>query len=320
MSLSERFGNDPVANQALWRRDERNPIIATAPWCAEFVAPCSVLENERGLTVFVEGGVSERESIGSYTCGDPCVAGAAWVADDNPILTPAASGFDRGSVFDPAVIAFGGELRLYYSATAGGAHEFAELSTGASAAPAESEYIGVAHHTGSGFRQAATPVLEGRCPAVIEWDGILHLFYVKVARGGYRIHLATSADGASFADVQPQPVVDVGPAGRWDSYTVTTPKVFRDDDHFTMLYAGDASSIDDPTGVGIAVSEDLVHWEKHAGNPVFCPGKPGEFDSVSVASTVPVRCAAGWQILYAGSDQTIADGLHSQVGRAWLGA
>jgi predicted GH43/DUF377 family glycosyl hydrolase len=319
MTLSDMFGDDPRVNQARWRRDPGNPVIVTAgPWSTEFVAPSSLIASEGEVTLFVEGGVSERENIGAYTCRAPCDPDARWVADTgNPILTPATSGFDRGSVFDPAVVSFGARELLYYSATAGGAHEFAELTTGASDVPTEPEYIGVSERLPGRLVRRSQPVLEGRCPAVIEWQGLLHLFFVKVVRGGYRIHLATSRDGLEFAETG-SAALDVGDEGEWDSFTVTTPKVFRDGDHFTMLYAGDAERIDDPTGVGIAVSDDLVRWEKHPGNPVLSTGEIGQFDSVSVASAVPLRCSDGWQILYAGSDRSVADGLHSQIGRAWL--
>lgn len=320
MGFSDLFGESAVSNQSLWRRDAGNPIVVPATeWSAEFVAPSSVLQRDGSLTVFVEGGDREREYVGAYTCDDPCRLGTEWRPDPgNPILRPAVGGFDRGSVFDPAAILFRGALRLYYSATPGGPHEFAEGAPAESDIPAEPECIGVAYHDGQGFARDAKPVLEGRCPAIIEWQEVLHLFYVKVVRGGYRIYLATSQDGEHFDEVPDGPVVDVGPAGAWDSYTVTTPKVFQDDDHFTMLYAGDDRSIDDPTGIGIAVSADLLHWSKHPGNPVFTTGDPGQFDSASVASAIPVRCHDAWQILYGGSDRTVVEGLHSQVGRAWL--
>lgn len=320
MAFSERFGDVPSENQALWQRDEANPIIRPgAGWSPEFIAPSSVLESDGRFTLFAEGGGSEREAIGAFACEDPRSAGSRWTPDpSNPILEPAATGFDRGSVFDPAVISFRGELWLYYSATGGGPHEFAERAPAGSEAPTEPEYVGAARSVGGEFERLPDPVLEGRCPAVIEWQDLLYMFYVKVARGGYRIHLAVSRDGLRFDSVQAEAVLDVGGAGAWDAYTVTTPKVVRDGDHFTMLYAGDSRRIDDPTGIGIAVSDDLVRWSKHPGNPVFATGPAGDFDSASVASAIPTAGPDGWMIFYGGSDLSIEEGLHSQIGRAWL--
>jgi predicted GH43/DUF377 family glycosyl hydrolase len=234
------------------------------------------------------------------------------------VLEPSEDGFDRGSVFDPYAIRVGPDLRIYYSATSGGAHEFAEHTSGAGHEAPVREFIGMARWTGSAFERHPTSVLEGRCPCVLEREGTLYLFYVKVVRGGYRIFAASSADGSNFEPVSDAPVLDIGTAGAWDSFTVTTPKVFEDDDRFVMLYAGDDQQIDDPTGIGIAVSDDLLHWERHPGNPVFVPGPSGGFDSVSVASTVPFLLKGRWHIVYAGGDQLVADGLRSQVGIATL--
>jgi predicted GH43/DUF377 family glycosyl hydrolase len=320
MVFSTVFSDDPIENQRSWERHRLNPIIpAGEPWNREFVAPCSLIEDKEGLVLYAEGGVKERESIGAYTSNRSRFPAGDWTPrPDNPILVPAAIGFDRGSVFDPAVTAFAGAVRLYYSATATGAHDFALAEVGSTKA-GESEFIGMAIASPSGvFERSATPVLAGRCPWVIQSQGILYLFYVKVVRGGYRIFLARSADGVEFVPVHERPVLTTGDPGAWDSFTVTTPKVFHEGEHFAMLYAGDAQRIDDPTGIGIAVSDDLVTWRKHPGNPVFAPGVPKEFDSVSVASAVPYEIDREWYILYAGSDRYIDQGLHSQIGLARL--
>ncbi len=321
MAFLSFFGRDPRENQSRWLRHPGNPVIGCGEgWNAEFVGPCSLAAGDDGIVLYVEGGTHERESIGLYRSTYEKVGPGQWVpARENPVLGPSDEGFDMGSVFDPAVIRFGGATRLYYSATRGGAHEFAESAADSADTGTDDERIGVAIANLSGtFDRSATPVLNGRCPAVIEWQGTLYLFYVKVVRGGYRIFLARSHDGSSFLSAAEGPVLDVGMPGSWDSFTVTTPKVFREGNEFVMLYAGDSRLIDDPKGIGIAVSDDLVHWQRHPGNPVFVTGASGEFDSVSVASALPYEAGGEWYLLYAGSDQSIKDGLHSQIGMARL--
>lgn len=318
--FADQFGPDAASNQQAWERSPRNPVIPNgATWCADFVAPSSVLISDEIVTLYVEGGVGDRECIGRYTAPIEELFTAQWRPDpDNPMLEP-GTGFDRGSVFDPAVVRFRDRTHLFYSATAGGAHAFAERSDGASHDIPDDETIGHAVETADGFRRDAQPVIAGRCPYVIEHADELYLFYVKVVAGGYRIYGARSADGTRFTPIADgRPVLDVGSAGEWDSFTVTTPKVFADGPQFVMLYAGDDSRLDDPTGVGIAVSSDLVTWRKHPGNPVLRPGEPGQFDSLSVASAVPLLADSRWHILYAGTARPVAEGLQSQVGVARL--
>ena len=321
MSFAEHFGTEPEENQSQWQRCPENPIVPFgADWSHEFIAPSTVLVDGDDITLYVEGGADDRECIGRYRSTTNHAFSPAWTPDPhNPILEPSAHGFDRGSVFDPAVIRYRGRTHLYYSATAGGAHAFAESASGS---PGDSrpddECIGLAIENRGMFDRQAAPVLVGRCPNLIEVQGVLTLFYVDVEAGGYRIYAARSEDGIQFEPLIREPVLSVGSPGEWDSFTVTTPKVFVDGDRFAMLYAGDNSRLDDPTGIGLAVSDDLIRWRKHPGNPILVPGVPGTFDSLSVASAVPFRINDTWHIAYAGGAQPVAEGLQSQIGIARL--
>jgi predicted GH43/DUF377 family glycosyl hydrolase len=320
-SFLDHFGSDPKTNQAAWERCPDNPVVPYgASWCREFVAPSSLMLDGDVVILYAEGGAGDRECIGRYSAAVGDLFAKQWQPDPaNPLLEPGVSGFDRGSVFDPAAIRLRGETHLFYSATAGGAHSFAERVDAAADDTPDDETIGHAVMTDRGFRRDPKPVIVGRCPNVIEVDGAVFLFYVKVVAGGYRIYGARSEDGATFTPLaNGGPVVDVGSSGEWDSFTVTTPKVFIDDGHFVMLYAGDDHRIDDPTGIGVAVSTDLVHWRRHPGNPVFVPGEIGRFDCLSVASAVPAEVDGRWHIFYAGTAQPVAEGLRSQIGVARL--
>lgn len=320
MSFIEHFGSEPKENQSKWQRCPENPVVPFgAHWSSEFIAPSTVLVDGDDITLYAEGGANDRESVGSYHSTASQAFSSAWTADSrNPILEPSAHGFDRGSVFDPAVIRYRGRTHLYYSATAGGAHAFAESAGGAGDDRPDDETIGLAIENSGMFDRQPTPVLAGRCPNVIEVDGAMVLFYVDVVAGGYRIYAARSADGIGFEPLLSEPVLDVGGTGEWDSFTVTTPKVFVDGGQFAMLYAGDNLRIDDPTGIGLAVSDDLIRWHKHPGNPILIPGAPGTFDSLSVASAVPFRIDDIWHVAYAGGARPVAEGLQSQIGIARL--
>jgi predicted GH43/DUF377 family glycosyl hydrolase len=323
-SFVDHLTEDPERNQRLWRRRPEPVIGKVQPWCGEFLAPSTVLVEGDLLVMYVEGSGHGKEQIGVFTCPVAGVERQAWVPHpDNPILGAGGRGaFDRGSVFDPSVVGFGGRYLLYYSATTGDAHRFAaELLRGDPETVLPSgETIGLAAGDGP-FRFSKVgenPVMDGRCPHPFVWRGRVFLYFLRVAEGGYRIHLAVSDDGVHFAEAQEQPVLLPGDAGEWDSRSVTTPCVFSEGGAFYMLYAGDAESLDDPTGIGVAVSTDLVRWEKLAGNPIFVTGEPGRFDSASVAGPRLKRFDDTYFLWYAGSDRKIRDGLNSQIGVALM--
>ena len=322
--LSDLLENDPVANQRRWRRSSR-PVIRPGGtgWADDFIAACSLVEHEQGLRLYAEGSAGGREQIGLFTAESTDPARDVWTpCGDNPILR-VGDGFDRGGVFDPAVVRWGDRWLMYYSATEGDAHAFAEAmehSVAAEDAPAD-ESIGLAvSRDGLSFtKHPEAPVLSSRCPFAVVDDQSVYLFHVRVTNGGYRIHVARSEDGVKFREEE-HPALDVGRPGSWDAHTVTTPKVFRDGDLWCMAYAGDDQRLDDPSAIGLAFSDDLLNWERFAGNPVFTLGESGSFDSRSLQSPIIRRFGDRYYMWYAGSDRLIKDGLHSQVGLAWLEA
>ena len=62
---------------------------------------------------------------------------------------------------------------------------------------------------------------------------------------------------------------------------------------------------------GFATSHDLVHWERHPGNPVLPNGAPGEFDDLFASDPCVLRHEGQWLMFYFGlcSDGHARDGL-----------
>jgi beta-xylosidase len=88
---------------------------------------------------------------------------------------------------------------------------------------------------------------------------------------------------------------------------------------YQMLYSGDNERVDEPRGIGIALSRDLVNWEKFPGNPVFLPGKPGSWDSEAIWCPWIVRRNHEYWMYYCGSRTTYSEGLTPQTGVAIIG-
>jgi predicted GH43/DUF377 family glycosyl hydrolase len=64
---------------------------------------------------------------------------------------------------------------------------------------------------------------------------------------------------------------------------------------------------------GVALSDDLIHWERHAGNPVLQVGPPGSFDDLFASDPCVLRCGDTWLMFYYGN---CSDG-HAREGVAW---
>lgn len=103
VSFVSHFSADAERNRDAWVRSPHNPVIRYGDaWCREFIAPSSVLADGDTVTLYCEGGAGDRECIGRYSSSLGQVSGAGWSPDPhNPLLEPAAAGFDQGSVFDP---------------------------------------------------------------------------------------------------------------------------------------------------------------------------------------------------------------------------
>jgi beta-fructofuranosidase len=104
-----------------------------------------------------------------------------------------------------------------------------------------------------------------------------HAFYLQAPRSLGRAvlrHHNASIGHAVSTDLREWTVLPdalrPGPRGSWDDLATWTGSVTRHDGRWKMLYTG----INRSEGgliqrIGLAVSDDLIHWSKHPGNPVL---------------------------------------------------
>jgi predicted GH43/DUF377 family glycosyl hydrolase len=140
---------------------------------------------------------------------------------------------------------------------------------------------------------------------------------------------ASALDGPWTAD--PEPVLEPGPEGAWDAYTVLAPSVVETDDGYTLFYTGGASSSSSTWQIGMATSPDGVHWTKYndpsttdgplaESDPVFSPAaSPDAWDHAFVHQPRVQITPDGWVMLYrSGAGQLGKLGLAlSQDGVHW---
>ena len=123
-----------------------------------------------------------------------------------------------------------------------------------------------------------------RIPGKWIWDfwlvwenGRHHVFYLQAPRSPGRPalrHHQASVGHAASADLRSWHVLadalQPGPPGRWDDLAIWTGSVINHGDRWYMLYTGiNKAESGLVQRIGLAVSDDLLHWEKHPANPVL---------------------------------------------------
>jgi beta-1,2-mannobiose phosphorylase / 1,2-beta-oligomannan phosphorylase len=87
----------------------------------------------------------------------------------------------------------------------------------------------------------------------------------------YSVGFAVSNDGINWS-MYPSPVLSPSP-GTWDSFTIQSPFVLRENGQYKMWYSSYNNAFPSLPGYfGYATSPDGIHWTKYTGNPIFGPG------------------------------------------------
>lgn len=100
-------------------------------------------------------------------------------------------------------------------------------------------------------------------------DGVWRLFYERRDLG---IWLAASKDMKVWTNVQDEPVIPLGPAD-YDKEQVALNQIVKHNGRYYAYYHGAGAPQPETRKrlwcTCVAVSSDLVHWEKYAKNPLF---------------------------------------------------
>lgn len=172
--------------------------------------------------------------------------------------------------------------------------------------------------TPSNFVADPTPVLEigdasVDAPAVIH-DGASWQMIARIRHVDGRTELGSwsSADGRTWAPVgrsmlpavtarDPRAVADA-----FDTHEIAAPALVRVHSTWQLYYAGRSGS---RWGIGVLVSDDLVHWRAEGGGaPAFAPDASG-FDGFGVVDPSLRADGTTLELFYAGTD-----GSRSQLG------
>jgi predicted GH43/DUF377 family glycosyl hydrolase len=116
-------------------------------------------------------------------------------------------------------------------------------------------------------------------------DDIYYLYYAGEPAPGehWQIGLATSHDMLHWEKYAGNPILPRGRGGSWDCFFTMYGKVIEKDGLYYMVYMGADGTINSYNmQLGLAISDDLYHWEKYQANPILRKGERGEWDSRGV--------------------------------------
>ena len=251
------------------------PYIPKTPgtFYSRLVANPAIAEY-KGNTYFIFRGQGDsgHDQIGMWRTPIDLTDGMNWKYKQSlPILpiSAEADAIDNQHILDPAAIVKGDSLLVYYTAKS---------------SREEPNYtICLAVSTdGITFKKYdANPIIDGGiAPEVIFHNGLFYLFYQRQNKKGFwEVFLANSTNGIDFNTSKERLIF--GPSqqpGTFDFFSITTVRIFKEDNHFYMTYGGCTKFIDYPESIGLARSSDLIHWEKYAHNPIFKRGNNGSWD------------------------------------------
>jgi predicted GH43/DUF377 family glycosyl hydrolase len=113
-------------------------------------------------------------------------------------------------------------------------------------------------------------------------DGYVMYYSGADKTGVQKIGMATSSDGIHWTKyndpatteapyLESDPVLQPGEAGSWDMAWVHQPRVFETEQGWSMIYRGTKDANGGVMALGLATSEDGIHWNKSSLNPAFLP-------------------------------------------------
>jgi hypothetical protein len=117
-------------------------------------------------------------------------------------------------------------------------------------------------------------------------------WYVAGRRDRPRIGLARDWHKA------PRPVLETGPYLSWDEYGVADPYVIHAGSAYYMYFLGEDRAW--RQRIGVARSEDGVHWVKLRSNPILEVGEPGSFDENGLGEPAVWQAHGFYWMLYTG--------------------
>jgi predicted GH43/DUF377 family glycosyl hydrolase len=153
-------------------------------------------------------------------------------------------------------------------------------------------------------------------PYVIRAGKYLYMYYLGQDRAQrQRLGVARSEDGVRWESYKTNPFFELGGPGDFDEIGLGEPAVFTTLGSYWMLYTG--RDREEHRAIGLARSQDGVHWTRVSTKPVFTGNQ--WWDSKVVCDPSVMVSPGGVRVWFGGGDRPEpAENLHGQIGYADL--
>jgi predicted GH43/DUF377 family glycosyl hydrolase len=212
-----------------------------------------------------------------------------------PILSPRGDGFESAGVFNPAVVKKDGRFVMLYRA---------QDRNGTSRLGFATSVDGV------NFTRRSSPVMEPEAdyekgggvedPRLVKVGDTYYLTYTGYNKKDAQLCLATSKDLIRW---ERRGVIMPAYKGRWNVGWTKAGAILGEkvNGKYWMYYMADSSK--DIHEMGVAFSDDLIHWTEALDRPVL-PSRPGNFDATVVEpGPPPFMTPDGILLIYNGADE-----------------
>jgi predicted GH43/DUF377 family glycosyl hydrolase len=277
------------------RQNSGNAIIArvAATWESLHVTGPSVVYHPNGYYyMYYSGHNGTIWTIGlAYTNN----LASAWTKYGQ--VLPAGAGWDSLHVTAPRAILEGTECVLFYGGMSASTWSIGSAHASDMVSFTRSTYNPIATVTAGKFDSA------GLLGLSVVHNGSRYVgFY-----GGYNGTIwAMGMLSSVYGTLQNSPVIDKGPAGKFDGFSIASPTVLVDGTTYRMWYAGCTTAARNTFKIGYAISTDGIAWTKQSsGAPVLTVGAGGEFDQIQVSDPCVVNDAGTYRMWYAGYNGTV---------------
>ena len=236
-------------------------------------------------------------ALPAATQRDPGPIGTWRRVSTRPVIAPQGDGWESAGTFNPSAVFHDGKVVMLYRAQDGNG----------------TSRLGYATSTdGIHFTRRPQPVLSPETdyergggledPRLVKIDGTYYLTYTGYNKTDAQLCLATSKNLVHW---DRKGVILPAYKGRWNVGWTKAGAIVPEkiDGKYWMYYLGTAADKTDQ--MGLAYSQDLVHWTDALDVPVL-PRRPGRFDSrVVEPGPPPIVTSEAITLIYNGADAAL---------------